>query len=135
MSPGVRLDLAVGQGNSAKACLMARVPFVGFALSEQHARRLEVLLTDFVHEQMKVEGSAHYRPECCGTGAEEEDPKTGSKSTNKSGIKNKSIGTGDEEAKLKKKPKKTTPKDEEPVEPDGANGGGEEAGDTSPLPW
>lgn len=68
---------------------MARVPFVGIALSEQHARRLEVMLTDFVHEQMKQEGSAHYRPECCGTGPGEEESKAESKSGNKSGVKNK----------------------------------------------
>ena len=116
---------------------MARVPFVGIGLSEQHCKHLEIMLTDFVHEEMKKEGSAHYRPECCGTGAEEEDPQAGSKpkSANKSGVKNKQTSETGEEAKPKKKPKKTTPKEEEPAEPDGADGGGEDAGEGSPLPW
>ena len=134
--PDVRLDLSVGQGNSAKAALMARVPFVGVALSEQHARRLEVMLTDFIHELMKQEGSAHYRPECCGTGAGEEESKAGSKSGNKSGVKNKETPeTADGEAKPKKKPRKNAPKAEEAVEPDAPKEGGEDAGEGSPLPW
>ena len=115
---------------------MARVPFVGIALSEQHARRLEVMLTDFVHEQMKQEGSAHYRPECCGTGPGEEESKAESKSGNKSGVKNKQTpDTGDDEPKPKKKPRKNAPKAEETGEPDAPKEGGEEGGDGSPLPW
>ena len=68
-----RLDLACGQGNAAKACLQERLPYTGFVLSEAHGRRLESLLTNFICEQMKQEGSPHYRPEACSQQEEETD--------------------------------------------------------------
>ena len=88
------LDLSVGQGCSARACLLERVPFVGFTLSEQHSKRLEVQLTDFIVAEMKREGSTHYRPEACnsgdGEGNSEEKPKPKPKpNSNKGGKPNK----------------------------------------------
>ena len=58
-----RIDLSAGQGDSAKACLEARVPFCGLVLSENHAARLEVSLTDHVLKLMRTEGSSHFRPD------------------------------------------------------------------------
>ena len=57
------LDLAVGQGQMAQACLANRTCFVGFGLTEQHCQGLEKLLTDKILQEMKDEGSTFYRPE------------------------------------------------------------------------
>ena len=59
-----RIDLSVGQASLAKASVLERTPYWGLALSERHARKVEVVLTDFVLSEMKKEGSSHYRPEC-----------------------------------------------------------------------
>eukprot|EP00435_Cladocopium_sp_Y103_P027001 s4446_g6.t1 len=127
------LDLAAGQGNAAKGCLMERLPYVGFVLSEAHARKLEVLLTDFIVQQMKVEGSAHYRPEACAQpGAEEqgtnEEPKP-------KGKKNKNSGS-DAEPKPKKTRKGAAKNaDEGEGEMKEGEDEGEGEGTSSPLPW
>ena len=56
--------MAAGQGETAKARLQDRLPFCGLVLSEAHARKLEIMLTEYVLEQFKTESSTHYRPDC-----------------------------------------------------------------------
>lgn len=127
------MELAAGQGIGAKAALLERVPYVGFVLGEVHARRLEMMLTEFIFEQMKEEGSVHYRPEACGCDDSQDAGGRGSKRT------------GEEdptETKPPKKPKKQTkPKPAPKSEGGGENGDedneeGDEKGEgNSPLPW
>jgi hypothetical protein len=52
--PTLRLDLAAGQGCAAKAALLERVPYYGFVLSDQHCKKLQLLLTEFLLSQMKI---------------------------------------------------------------------------------
>lgn len=128
------MELAAGQGIGAKAALLERVPYVGLVLGEVHARRLEMMLTEFIFEQMKEEGSVHYRPEACGC---DEDQETGGRGSKR---------TVDEQPTEKppKKPKKgaqpkpkSAPKPEPPADDNADEGeGGEGAGEGhSPLPW
>ena len=51
-----RIDLSVGQASLAKASVLERTPYWGLALSERHARKVEVVLTDFVLSEMKKRG-------------------------------------------------------------------------------
>ena len=57
------LDLAAGAGNFAKAALLERVPYYAFTLTECHSKKLEVILTQFLVDEMRREGSTHFRPE------------------------------------------------------------------------
>ena len=126
-----RLDLACGQGNAAKACLQERLPYTGFVLSEAHGRRLESLLTNFICEQMKQEGSPHYRPEACSQQEEETDKQ------------NKRPGTGPAEGAPKKKPRKKKGEagveGQPPATGEGEGGGeegeGGEGEGSETLPW
>lgn len=122
----LRLDLASGRGNAAKAALQERLPYTGFVLSESHGRRLEGLLTDFICEQMKEEGSAHYRPEACGSGETEPEPK---------GRKNTEPAANEPPQKKPRKQPKKTPKTEEAKGEDDAEEGDPDDGKASPLPW
>ena len=63
------VDLACGQGESAKACLLERKAFFGVTLSEAHSKRLEVALTTFLLEEFTKEGSTYYRAEAVGVAA------------------------------------------------------------------
>ncbi len=58
------LDLAVGNGEAAKAAVQARLPYVGFCASEAHSKRFEEMLTDFVLTCLKEEGNPLYRQQC-----------------------------------------------------------------------
>ncbi len=58
------LDLAVGNGEAAKAAVQARLPYVGFCASEAYCKRFEEMLTDFVLACMKEEGNPLYRQPC-----------------------------------------------------------------------
>ena len=71
--------MAAGQGSAARACLLERVPYFGFVLGEQHGKKLEMQLTDFLLEEMRREGSTHYRPEAAKAPetADEPEEKTG----------------------------------------------------------
>eukprot|EP00435_Cladocopium_sp_Y103_P020629 s1684_g5.t1 len=131
------LDLSVGEGTAARACLLERIPYCGFTLSEAHSKKIEVQLTDFIVSEFKKEGSTHYRPEACqspGVDTAETDPKPKKKSKAKAkpkaepadsqaqGKKNKKTEEDDEgEPQPKKKTKKT---DEE-----------EAASEAESLPW
>lgn len=122
------LDLAVGQASAAKACLLERVPFYGFVLSEQHGKKVEMELTEFLLCEMRQEGSSHYRPEAIQEAEESAEKATG-------GQKNKKEDS-ETEKQPKKKPRKTSKKTPEGDEV-GENPGHqeeEEAGG-SPLPW
>ena len=105
----LRIDLAAGQGETAKACLQDRVPFCGLVLSEAHARKLEIMLTDYVLEQFKTESSTHYRPDCVEPAAQDEEQPQ--KKQKKGQEKEKKDKEGDKE---KKKDKKTPKEEEEP---------------------
>jgi hypothetical protein len=132
------LDLSVDQASLAKACVLERTPYWGLALSERHAWKVEVVLTDFVLSEMKKEGSSHYRPECVAEPRTEETkaptPKPGPKKrpkTPKTGQQagaSEGTGEGEGEEPAPKKPRKTT-KDKNEDE-----GGGEKS-DASSLPW
>lgn len=60
------IDLACGQAESAKACLLERKAFVGVTLSEAHSKRIEILLTNYLTDEFQREGSTFYRPESVG---------------------------------------------------------------------
>ena len=128
----LRLDLAAGQGCAARACLTERLPYFGFVLSETHARRLEVQLTEFILGEMRNEGSKHYRPEAVQSpeGATETGQESGEPAK---GTKNKPKGDSKGQPKTKKprKPKTTEDGQEENQEEEGQ---GEEQ-ENSPLPW
>ncbi len=55
------LDLSTGPGEAAKGALTTRIPYLGVCLTEEHARRLEQHLTDWVHSCMKEEGHPLYK--------------------------------------------------------------------------
>ena len=57
------IDLSVGQGTAAKAALQLRLPYFGFALTDQHCLHIEKLLTESVLDNMAQESSTFYRPE------------------------------------------------------------------------
>ena len=131
-----RIDLSAGQGDSAKACLEARVPFCGLVLSENHAARLEVSLTDHVLKLMRTEGSSHFRPDAVSDVGEgpEKPPKKRStpgggqpKPTKppKQAKHNEEAGEGPK-PKPPKKTKKEKKDDEEPEEGDSEH---------SSMPW
>ncbi len=129
------LDLSVGQGCSARAALLERVPFVGFALTEQHSKRLEVQLTDFVVAEMKREGSTHYRPEACNSGEVDGNSEEGPQPKPKPAAKNNSKNKGkppknknekEEEGEEAPEPPQKKPKTEEAADDDEEN---------ETLPW
>ena len=130
--PTLRLDLAAGQGCAAKAALLERVPYYGFVLSDQHCKKLELLLTEFVLSQMKIEGTSHYRPEAVQEAAED-----GADTSNTAGQSQKNKNPDAPNTQPKKKSRKTKKKDEdaqgEPADP--ATQEAEEEGAGSPLPW
>ena len=105
-------------------------------LSEHHAKRLEVQLTQFIVDEMQREGSSHYRPEAAqatsaGNESAEKHASGGNVQPKK---KNKKQEDGQEETQPKKKPKKTKKDEEE--EARGEENEGEETGENkSPLPW
>ena len=124
------MDLAEGQGCAAKACLLERVPYYGFVLSEQHGKKLELLLTEFVLAQMKIEGSSHFRPEAVQDPAED-----GGADTSNAGQSQKNKNPDAQSTQPKKKPRKAKKNEQEaPGEAQGEQAQeDEEAG--SPLPW
>jgi len=134
--------LSAGQGSAARAALLERVPYFGFVLGEQHGKKLEMQLTDFVLEEMRREGSSHYRPEAAKSPQTADETEANQKT--KSGKpekpkKREKESTGNEKEETKpKKPKKTKPeketKDETPAA-EGEGEGEEEAEGGSPLPW
>ena len=56
------IDASVGTGQAAKAALLQRLPFLGFALTESHVASLQDHLIDFIQEQFTDESSPLYRP-------------------------------------------------------------------------
>lgn len=100
--------MAAGQGETAKACLQDRLPFCGLVLSEAHARKLEIMLTEYVLEQFKTESSTHYRPDCVEHAAQDEEQPQQKKQKKE---KEKKEKEGDKE---KKKDKKVVKEEEEP---------------------
>lgn len=125
--------MAAGQGSAVRACLLERVPCFSFVLGEQHGKKLEMQLTDFLLEEMRREGSSHYRPEAAKapqTAAETEE-----KSAKPEKPKKREISANEKEAKPPKKPKQTKP-EKEPKETPAVEGEGEEEAEGgSPLPW
>lgn len=130
--------MSCGQGTSARACLTERLPFLGFTLSEAHAKKLELQLTDFIVSEMKREGSTHYRPEAVqqvelGEATEEETPtvkakgkaKGKAKSGSKKHKKEEKEGAGEADEETSKPPKKKLKTDAEEAE----------VSDAESLPW
>ena len=118
------LDLAVGQASAAKACLLERVPFYGFVLSEQHGKKVEMELTEFLLCEMRKEGSSHYRPEAVQEAEE-------SAETAKGGQKNKREESETEKQPKKKPRKKKTPEGDE----EGENPGHQEEEEAGGSPF
>ena len=114
----------MGQGTSAKAALLERIPFQGFVLSEGHCRKLEIQLTEFLLAQMKQEGSSHYRPEAVQCSEGTPTPKRGGEEQG-----------GPPEKKPRGRPAKPTPKDSQVDTTDEAPPSGDGADAKSPLPW
>ena len=128
------MDLSSSQGELAKACLLARVPYAGLTLSECHSTQLEVLLTQYVLSQMRTEGSTYYRADASAIGASGQG---GQKRKNGEQEGEDQTETKPKKAKAKSKPK-ATPKasqtkdpDPETVEETEDAAGGEE----DDLPW
>ena len=129
------MDLSSSQGELAKACLLARVPYAGLTLSECHSTQLEVLLTQYVLSQMRTEGSTYYRADASAIGASGQG---GQKRKNgEQEGEDQTTETKPKKAKAKSKPK-ATPKasqtkdpDPETVEETEDAAGGEE----DDLPW
>ena len=124
------LDLAAGQGNFAKAALLERVPYYAFTLTELHSKKLEVILTQFLVDEMKKEGSTHFRPEAVQEPVADsvQEPKKRPKAGNKeegSEVQPKKKAKAKANAKNKKD-------DDEDIEEQGAEEGDE---NSSPLPW
>ena len=134
----MRLDLAMGQGEGAKACLTERLPFLGFCLTESHCKKMELRLTHFVLSEMRKEGSTHFRPEACGTSAESAKPdeEGGTKPKPKAKAKSKE---GKEQAKSKEeegegaKVEEPAPKKRKKEKEDEGETG--EKSDVESLPW
>lgn len=97
----MRLDLASGQGELAKACLAERVPYMGLTLSESHSTQLELILTNFAVTLMQTEGSTYYRAAAKrkseGEGNEDEPPKAKAKAKGKAKGKPKAKPTPEAE--------------------------------------
>ena len=131
------MDLAAGQGSAARACLLERVPYFGFVLGEQHGKKLEMQLTDFLLEEMRREGSSHYRPEAAK--APQTADETEEKAKPEKPKKRDNPGNEKEAKPPQKKPKKTKgekePKQTPEAEGEAQGEGEEEAGGDSPLPW
>lgn len=136
------LDLAAGQGNFARACLLERVPYYGFTLTELHAKKLEISLTQWMLSELKKEGSTHFRPDAVEEPEDESDkkaqpkPKTERKKRPKTG--NNEDGDGGSEPpkkqpKSKAKNKKNGKDDGD--EDEAQNDEGEGGEGNSPLPW
>lgn len=124
------LDLAAGAGNFAKAALLERVPYYAFTLTECHSKKLEVILTQFLVDEMRKEGSTHFRPEAVQDQERQEADSVPKKRT-KGGKKDEgSEVVPKKKAKAKAKNKKDD--DEEKKEEQGAE---EEEAGGSPLPW
>lgn len=118
----MRCDLAAAQGELAKACLSERVPFYGFTLSEAHSRHLEILLTDYVLEQMSTEGSTFYRSEV----ASKADDRKRTAEEDKKPVPKK---------KAKAKSKNNKPETDAVGENQDDNAAEGEEATGSPLPW
>ena len=112
------IDLSAGQGQLARAAICDRLPYWGLCLTEAHCKQLEVQLTKFVFDEMRREGSTHYRPECCSGGDDDQQkppaPKPKPKPTNRP--RKEAGGSGKGEAdddkkvpKPKSQSKDTTP--------------------------
>ena len=116
---------------------------MGLCLSEDHSKKLELQLCDFVLQEMKNEGSTHFRPECVSEAA---DGGNTSEKTNK----NRPGSGGEPPLKKHKKTKKEKNNNEgedneaeEPQEPktkktkkEKKNKGDEEEEDSQEsLPW
>ena len=148
----LRLDLSIGQTAFAKAALQERVPFWGLALSEGHAKKAEVTLTDYLLCEMRREGSHHFRPECVQALEMDEDQEKGNSAAakpkgNKSGTKPKKGGkkptgkknTGQETGEANGEEGQDEEEGAEPLKKkrrgnqDEDQNGEEEQG--SPLPW
>ena len=126
------LDLAAGAGNFAKAALLERVPYYAFTLTECHSKKLEVILTQFLVDEMRKEGSTHFRPEAVQDQERQEADSVPKKRT-KGGKKDEgSEVVPKKKAKAKAKNKKDDDDDEEKKEEQGAE---EEEAGGSPLPW
>ena len=113
---------------------------MGLCLSEDHSKKLELQLCDFVLQEMKNEGSTHFRPECVSEAAD-----AGSASENK----NRPGSGGEPPLKKQKKTKEKKNNEgeddeaEEPQEPktkktkkEKKNKGDEEEEESKEsLPW
>ena len=65
------LDLTPGCGDLAKACLLRRVPYLGFGMTDQHCSLLKAQLVEFVKMQMRSEGSTFYSPDWAAAATED----------------------------------------------------------------
>ena len=125
--------MAAGQGSAARACLLERVPYFGFVLGEQHGKKLEMQLTDFLLEEMRREGSTHYRPEAAKAPETADEPE---EKTGKPEKKREKPTTKSEVEPKKKKSKTKAEKEPQETPADGEEGEEEEAVEGgSPLPW
>ena len=120
------LDLAAGQGNFAKAALLERIPYFAFTLTEAHSKKLEVILTQFLVDEMKREGSSHFRPEAL------QEPGTGEAD---SAEKKRKSEEQEVRPKRKAKAKAKSKKEDDELEKIEETGADEEEEQNSPLPW
>eukprot|EP00438_Fugacium_kawagutii_P016988 Skav202424 [mRNA] locus=scaffold1370:406032:406643:- [translate_table: standard] len=136
------LDLAVGQGNFARACLLERVPYYAFSLTELHAKKVEMNLTQWMLSELKKEGGTHYRPEAVEDAEEAETekkpavpkPKTERKKRAKTDNNEDADGGSEPPKKQPKSKAKGAKKDKDDGDDD--EGQDEGAGEgNSPLPW
>ena len=128
------LDLAAGAGNFAKAALLERVPYNAFTLTECHSKRLEVVLTQFLVDEMrKEEGSTHFRPKAV---QDQERQETDSVQDRKKRTKGGKKDEGSEVVPKKKaKAKAKNKKDDDDEEKNEEQEAEEEEAGGSPLPW
>ena len=48
------VDLAIGQGEMLRACLQLRIPVYGLALSDLHAKKTEIRLTEWLVQALRL---------------------------------------------------------------------------------
>ena len=99
--------MSAGQGSAARAALLERVPYFGFVLGEQHGKKLEMQLTDFLLEEMRREGSSHYRPEAAKAPRTADETEAKSAKPEKPKKREKETTGNEKEETKPKKPKKT----------------------------
>lgn len=120
--PFLRLDLASGGGTAAKACLQERIPYHGICLSETHAKKLEIRLTNWMESEIKREGSTHYRPEAiAGPEAMDDDNDEDAKTKEKKDKKRKKDDKDDNPKQKKEKKTKDQKAEDKPEKKNNKN--------------